>query len=101
MNRIIGFDGLYPTGLTCSSTPPCGGTLVELVGVADAEAVSVLVRWLRVLKTPWWYPALTETERKEKSMKRLQAAHGEFKLKRVQELPTTSRILPRDAVEPW
>lgn len=40
MKKMIGFDGLYTTGLTPSSTPPCGGTFVE---IADAVAVGVFV----------------------------------------------------------
>lgn len=41
MNSIIGFDGLYVTGFTPSSTPPCETTFVEAAEVDDTVALRV------------------------------------------------------------
>jgi len=41
MNSMIGFDGLYVTGFTPSSTPPCAATFVELEEVDDTVALMV------------------------------------------------------------
>ena len=38
---MIGFDGLYVTGFTPSSTPPCAATFVELAEVDDTVALRV------------------------------------------------------------
>jgi hypothetical protein len=43
MNIEIGFEGLYTTGLTPSSTPPCGETFVEAADDVEAVAETVFV----------------------------------------------------------